>query len=129
MTKLMIEIDYPDSAAQAVMCTALEGGIGYWCQARKLKETEHGYESAELAELDDSGDDYDWDLPLTLDANVIRNGIRKILNGEVKIRKDLRDQVFRDATTAGDYDSWDVMDADAADCVVQAGLLGELRYS
>lgn len=129
MTAITVNLPYPDARCEATMCTALEGGVGYWSQADKLVQTEAGYESCLICECDDL-ERFDWkkkERVRKLDADVIRRGIQRILDGTVAIRADLAAQVLRDATTA--YHSWDPMDAEAADCVVQAGLFGELRYS
>lgn len=103
------------------MSTALEGGIGYWCWANDIQrmgnQNNWVYVGFTAASPDqDFPDQYiSWET--------IRNGIVAILNGTVAIRKDLRAQV----TTVFDPDNIDI-DADAADCIVQAGLFSDVVY-
>lgn len=124
-----ITFEVPDAVCATIMCSALEGGIGYWAQADKIKQDAAGdYVSCSLCECD-ADESFDWPAarkdgrvrPLNYAA--IRRGIQRVLSGAVRVRRDLLGQV---ATTgiAGECD----VDADAADCIVQAGLLSELRY-
>lgn len=59
----------------------------------------------------------------TVDAATVQTGINRILSGETRIRTDLMDQIFR-AVVGRDAD----IDADATDCIVQAGTFGKVIY-
>ena len=99
-----------------VFVTAMYGGIGYWSVAADWSEEVDDF----FAYIEDTEDD---DARYTIDADVIARGINRILDGTVGIRSDLLDQV----KSTRSYDECDV-DADAADCIVQVGLFGEIRY-
>lgn len=113
-----------------VFTTALEGGIGYWSVAHEY----HWAAAAEGIEQDldgfyaiitDEEADPEQHVTLRIDADVIARGLRRIADGEVQISPDIRAQVMLlNATNGedGDYDST------TADCVVQAGLFGEVVY-
>lgn len=131
MNTRSIDINLSDQFCADVMCTALEGGIGYWCVADKIKRAPRSalfdYVSFEACDAEAEGD-FNPDItaafqPTLVTYDTIRDGIQRILNGSVKIRSDLREQVLGNV-----LDEDDVMDADAADCVVQAGLFNEVRY-
>lgn len=127
---ITINVEISDDVAEGIMTTALEGGIGYWCKA----DITHGadepldpryYESFvayDTEEFDE--DDPDKSELGVVTYDTIRDGIERILSGRVKVRGDLVAQVFTVTRPAGDED----IDADAADCIVQAGLLNEIRY-
>lgn len=132
--KLTITIEHTlsDGLCADIMGTALEGGIGYWSQAAGIKHckpakpvsdhpNETVYESFDLYELDDGEPDGSAAGKVTYAT--IRKGIEAIVSGRVKVNREMRGQVL-----ANVIDEEQAMDADAADCVVQAGLLGEIRY-
>ncbi len=124
MSKITVGLEVTDQLCADVMCTALEGGIGYWAQADKIEKAGDEYKSCLLAELNDDESGYQWDKPMTLNYDVIREGMRRLLSGEVKGPDDIRDWILTDIVNNESVN----IDADAADCIVQAGLLGEIRY-
>lgn len=104
-----------------IITTAVEGGIGHWseCVAYKWTEgPEHTY--ADIIETGD-GDGTD---PHHIDLETIQRGMEKILSGVVGIRSDLAAQVLSGVRE----DDAIHVDSDAADCIVQAGLFGEVVY-
>jgi hypothetical protein len=133
MTTVTIELNVTDQHCADIMCTALEGGIGYWAQARNIKcvlvppdggSGNDGYESCELAELNDDESGYQWDKPLKLNYDVIREGIKRIMLNPVYAR--LGTGILRDIVSddVGQY-----IDANVADVIVQFGLFNEERYA
>lgn len=105
---------------QDVFVTALEGGIGYWSEASHYHLSTP--ERADFyAVVDDTEDE---DKTYVIDADVIVRGINRILLGVVRIRSDLFDAV---RLGNRDNDGGEI-DADGADCIVQAGLFEEVRY-
>lgn len=119
--KVTIDIEISDQSCADIMCTALEGGIGYWCVSDRISRVENGVSDYVAF------DAYDAEDPDTkfghVNYDTIRAGIQRILNGTVKIRSDLREQVL----TVVDEERCDI-DSEAADCIVQAGLFNELVY-
>jgi len=132
MTTVTINLEISDQHCADIMCTALEGGIGYWAQSRNIKrcnlpeDAAHGlrsYESCELAELNDDETDWDWSKPMRLDYDAIRRGVAAILQHKDYSR--MGTGILRDIVSdeMGCY-----IDAGVADCIVQMGVLGEVRY-
>jgi hypothetical protein len=88
-----ITIEISPQACADIMCTALEGGIGYWAQADQIKRDANGdYVMCRLCECD-GDENFDWEVA----------------------KKEGRVHTLH-------------IDADAADCIVQAALLNEIRY-
>lgn len=108
-----------------IICTAIEGGINYWCaRSRKSLLTPDGdYVEVYIREHDDDGDPTGKEL--TIDANTIIRGISSILQGQVKTNSEVRKAIAGDNANP---EHAGMIDADAADCIVQAGLFGEIRY-
>lgn len=106
-----------------VLATAAEGGIDYWCDWVRSSRTApnaeylalHGCRDAETGERVQD---------ITLD--MVRLGMRRIADGEqsVTVSSHTRAAVV---SALGDPGSADI-DAEAADCIVQVGLFGEIVY-
>jgi hypothetical protein len=113
----------------------VEGGIGYWsliteCERNRDPESPDylSWRSVTLVDAEDESESFG-----VVDKAVIERGVSKIISGEVPIRSDLAAQVrtllsgetwTRDGVELSEFD----IDADAADCIVQVGLFGELVY-
>lgn len=102
-----------------LMCTALEGGINYWCrEAKVVGEFLGEYGSEQISRggsllLRDAETDERWELTL-----------EKFLKGiELYIKEDGR--VMIDDFKLMDYGE---LDAGDADCIVQYALFGKLVY-
>lgn len=139
--KIKFEIDIKTEELESILTTAYEGGIGYWLRGLNHKRTAEGYEWVAgyitdeaceatgldvfytYSEVDDAVETGEAPESVVLiDHDVIALGIQRIVSGEVGIRGDLLRQVM--TLTTEDVD----IDADAADCIVQAGVFGELVY-
>ena len=110
-----------------IITTAVEGGIGYWSQCDEYRWQDRAPEDiyAVVRELAPDGSYVpETDPALRIDWQVIRKGLHMIVNREVPVRRDIFEAI------QGGYDEWDAaeIDSEAADCIVQAALLGELRY-
>lgn len=127
---ITVNVPVSDKLCADIMCTALEGGIGYWCAADRIVRTDGNegdwrYVSFVAYDTENQDDDEEAAFkPATVDYSTIRLGLQRILSGEVPIRADLAAQCL--TITRGE-DEADI-DAEAADCIVQAGLLGELMF-
>ena len=119
-----------------VVITALEGGIGYWSQASKyrsgysrdvLDEKARKPASAVIHEVNEDESGYS-EQALTVDTKLVAKAFQKIMS-EDEIR--YTSKVWRKRMVAAYWDVEDgVCDIDAgdADCIVQIGLFGEVRY-
>ena len=135
-----------------ILTTALEGGIGYWATCTEIERANPANDRVfdqvlspltvysakvvdrewfeftqtstplEIQEARQDGDGPDFDEK-EINHDTVVAGIKALLTGKVKIRADLLDQV----TTSIATEDCDI-DADAADCIVQAGLFGEVIY-
>lgn len=109
--------------------TALEGGIGYWSSCnvyhiwRIPTQPSEGPDlrgfHATIEDIEDANKVY------RIDAEVIQRGLRAIADGRVNVNSDIRAAVLLASRTNGDDGDYD---AGVADCVVQAGLFGEVVY-
>lgn len=120
-----------DQLLRDVLCTALEGGIGYWSEASDIQTIEVEVNGSPMQEYigctltdcegtDDEGND--WTHTVTLDT--VAAGIRRLLSGEVRVRKDI-EEAIRSGVAENDGGH---IDADAADVILQVALFGAITY-
>ena len=118
-----------DSECADILCTALEGGIGYWSYAGRIvrQDTDEKvdyvgwrYVCADLFD-NDTGEEFG-----TMNYETVRKGIR-LMMGEKKVAylSSYITEMVRDSFKGSD--NFDI-DADGADCIIQLGLLGEIVY-
>lgn len=107
----------------AIFTTALEGGIGYWSIATAYHWSDDaGCEDWRgfFANIEDDVDGGEY----RIDANTISRGYRLALQkrDEIAWSDGKPPFVVRDYLDDWDFDSMD------ADCIVQLGIFGEVRY-
>ena len=111
---------------EMVNTIAEEGCYSYWADevtnVKKNLMTLNGLEHNYTYEL--AVKPYEEDRWLTIDTNVIKLGIERILNGEIQINKHIIEYI---AQEVGDS-SLGCLDTEAVDCIVQAGLFGGVIY-
>lgn len=117
-----------------VFTTALEGGVGYWSQASTYRWSVNSDGKTEdldgfiavVHELNDDESGYKKQ-GLTVNRAVIQKGIRRILDRAEKCG--VRDDIYANIAAAdrSNGDAGDI-DSEVADCIVQAGLFGEIIY-
>lgn len=117
-TIIKIEATLTDETLMDVLTTAVEGGINYWASAKKIERDD----DLNVTKIVGLFDKEDGEAKGDVDLTTVANGIEAILSGKVGLRSDLLRQVY--STITDDMD----VDADAADCIVQAGLFGEVVY-
>jgi hypothetical protein len=101
-----------------VILTAVDdGGIDYWCEVDRFTRSEDGITGF-------SGHDPEDDEPRVLDTAKVEAGIQAIVSGTCKVRQDIREAVIL-AHTLNDPG---YIDAEIADCILQAGLFGEITF-
>jgi len=117
-----------------ILTTAVEGGINYWSAvsdyqwfSETLGASRPGISRmsdtrVRVHEMNDDGDYASEGVLVTL--GTIARGVNLILRGEVPIRQDMVSDI-REGSRENDAG---YIDADGADCIVQAAILGELRY-
>ena len=112
----------------SMLVTAVEGGVNYWAEVRNYRwafaEDGSGRLVSASVELRDAeADGVEW-MPVTLDT--VERGIDRIKKGGVSLARSLMAAILLgdlNPEYAGDIDS------EAADCIIQVGLLGDIIYS
>lgn len=144
------DIELTDDFLSGIMCTALEGGIGYWAIAKNIKRTTKGddweYLSCELAD-DEEYHDAEIDQQEILDQLIedeehiyedYDNKLRKMTEAAVKWNT-LNYEVIAEGCKRAIEGRFNVakyiieqdccmIDAGDADLIVQLGIFGEEVY-
>jgi hypothetical protein len=120
-----------------IITTAVEGGIGYWSQCSQYQwvDDHEGRVYVPVGErvgdcaravihvLSDDESGY-VETGLIIDVEVIARGLKLITDGGTNLNDRSR-KLIRQADRENDAG---YLDADSADVIVQAGLLGEIVY-
>lgn len=143
-----IAIEISDSLCASILCSAIEGGTGYWAMLDDINRApcDENFENIdfEKATMDDV--QWPWVYVCALFADTehdpddeesepafaeevvtydtLRKGIERILSPGADIGPKLRGYVLAGAT---DNDGGQI-DADAADAIVQFGMFGKLVF-
>jgi hypothetical protein len=113
----------------------VEGGIDYWATFTNVARADDlTVVAVHLFDHEDEPDEDGAFPTYAVDALTVAAGVQNILSANATNDEDLRskchirDDLFTQVMSLfRGEDDWDV-DADAADCIVQAGLFGEVRY-
>ena len=106
-----------------VLVTAVEGGVNYWAEVREYRvvEGEDRLFVSVSVEIRDAEGEGEWQA-VTLDT--VEKGIAKIKTREIRLNREIVAEVL-----LGDRDpKYADIDATAADCIIQAGLFGDIVY-
>lgn len=103
-----------------VLVTAVEGGIGYWAEVAEYRYRDC---HAVIAEREDATGE--GPRRFTLSAAKLEEGLARVASPEFKINARQRGEILSDSATNGEAC---LIDADSADCIVQAAVFGELVY-
>ncbi len=141
--QIKVERELDDEFVSDVLVTAFDGSYGgcwYWADSKRVDENQGpwGYVSEEegadwafvnitLQQGDDTGNkvlDAMMQKGVRVDGEAIRVGIQRIMDGDVGVSDDIRNHIVR-GVLEGDAGE---IDAIGADCIVQAGVFGELIY-
>lgn len=109
--------------ADVIVC-AVEGGTGYWAQVSAYRHSDGPAATfAVLHEMSEDGDDYS-EQGARLDLDAVARGIGRLQRGEVKVNGELLGSILAANAT---NDACEI-DADGADVIAQAALLGDVIY-
>ena len=136
---MIIEVpDLTGSEAGDIAITAAEGGINYWAQIVRyhpIRDDGEGWVDPDTNESIDVHDEYvfytiEFENPkddepygrLRFDITpaLLRRGVEIALKDK-PLRSDLLEQL-------SDRETWDEMDSELADCIVQLGVFGEVVF-
>jgi len=102
--------------------TAVEGGINYWVRdVVRYRWRDLPFPEAAIRFENEDGDGL---VTRDLTEDLMREGVERIVNDRLKIAPHLAGMLIE----AVARDDAGMVDADLADCIVQAGLFGELVY-
>jgi hypothetical protein len=106
-----------------IIIVAVEGGTGYWAMC---KDYQPDYGSVDLIEedyyvVDAEAKDLPWQ---TINMDSIEEGLAKIRDPEFQINHELRSMILE---ASDENDPCDI-DAEGADVIVQAAMLGDIVY-
>ena len=98
---------------------AVEGGTGYWAYASDYDwGSENGqYELGDTMYASVTLTDMESGVEYKVTVDTIAKGWNRIINGDVQVADRIVESL-----------KWDDSDAESDDCVVQAGLFGEIIY-
>lgn len=110
---MQTSITYSEQDRGDILTTAFEGGVNYWTQVAQVSRAEDG--TIQRVWFVEDDDPQVHCLSVAMDA--LDRAAERIVNGDVQV---------------GDYIKRYIMDedidADAADCIVQVAVLGEIVY-
>lgn len=129
MIKITITLELSDKLLSDIMCTALESGaIRYWCEPEGVECVDDPTESVgwryrhfRAIPVDES--DF---RPGVVTYQTLATGIERILQRDPKCR--VNDTYYAMVATVGRGEEECDIDSEGADIIVQAGLLGEIKF-
>jgi hypothetical protein len=104
-----------------ITTTAVEGGIGYWAAVQKYRWKDRE-DDVYAAIITDEGQTY------LIDNDVIATGIKHILLGDEGYCK-VNQRILQTVKEANRENDASNIDAEIADCIVQAGTMNEIVYA
>ena len=120
------EYESPVQQRLDIICTCVEGGSDYWIGGYRniVRDADLNYLSLEIKEDDDegNGDGKTW---FRVDEALIAEGIRRIAQRQVRVNQ----SIFKQAVML--YTNPDLpadIDADDADCILQAAIFNDIVY-
>ncbi len=123
--KIKIEVELDDEFLEDVLTTAVEGGTNYWAKVDLNKRDPETLRCIEITFYDaeaDSPNDENFP-PMLVNAEVIARGIQRILSTGL-----VNDQIYDCVSKGVRENDAGYIDAEAADCIVQAALFNEIVY-
>jgi len=109
-----------DQFLRDIFIIALEGGIGYWAMSLTYNSSKYNYSS----DIVDAETEEEFEEGKTINRDTIIKGLNKIVSNEIR----LNSQLMKDIAAANVTNDAGEIDAESADCIVQAGLFGEVRF-
>lgn len=111
-----------DEFLHDIMTTALESGIGYWAAAQDVRRTADLSVTSFMLREEDPDAPSGYADPLLVDAGAITTGIQRLVSGQIGVG-----QIEELMRAVRESDAGNI-DAELADCIVQAAMLNEIRY-
>lgn len=131
--KLSVEFEVPVEFLTDVLTTAVEGGIAYWCRAKAIQRNDD-LGVVRVVKPRPVGVEDDGRAWADIDLDVVHTGLHRLLTGSVQVNHRIKGYLLRAMSDLLNPDpqvrkyAAGSIDADAADCIVQAGLFAEIVY-
>lgn len=128
--KIDVEIELDRQFVYDALTTSIECGynaVHYWGVVHKVeRDSDLNVLRYGLSLIEPIGDHNDEKIGsgVVVDSNTVQLGIQRLLDGSVPIDSIIRGYVF---SAVIERDAGHI-DADAADCIIQAGVFGELIF-
>lgn len=107
-----------------IIITAVEGGTGYWASVSAYDHPEDSPAETRAILHEEDGERYS-EVPLEVTLDVVALGIARIKQDGFSIRSELKNDII---VASEKNDDEGLLDAEAADVIVQAGLFGQIVY-
>lgn len=117
-TIIPARVIYTDEELSDILCTAVEGGIGYWSRVSAVNGGER-YISVDLEPNEDTDLDFGT---TTINLKRLQQAIDHIVAARETVN--LRSDIVKSIVSGDPGD----IDADGADAIVQFAMFGELVY-
>lgn len=101
-----------------ILITAIEGGINYWAAVQAYEPDKC------FARIIDTEDEQHRHPVYNITDSIICLGLFHLVAGTVKVNR----RLLQDIVATFENNECEV-DAEGADCIIQAGLFNEIRYS
>lgn len=121
---IALSLTPPAGILNDILTTCVEGGSSYWLQCNRVKRDKDLNVTKIVGCFDNTGEMPEGTKWGNADHMTIQRGIKRLLNGSVKVSSEIRLQVFG-LVTDPDYSGWDAWTADA---ILQAGLLNDITF-
>lgn len=104
-----------------ILITAVEGGVNYWC---RVSPGTYEPDAGRVTLVEDENPKGKKRKRYALTWPSIQRAVQLVLDPKFRIREDLRDTLRRAYVTCESGD----IDAELADCIVQAAIYGEIVF-
>lgn len=120
MRSINLEFEISEEFLTDILTTAAEGGINYW-----VSESKCIIRSKTFEWLTFEVKPQDSEIWYKVDPTSVFQGLQSIVAAKFVVNPDVKAGI-REAIASNDASN---LDADDVDCIVQAGLFGEIVYS
>ena len=115
---IKVEVALDEEFLGDILCTAVEGGTNYWAYSAVVERDGLDYKRVVFEDMEDE------EVKIDIDLLAVAKGIERILTNVVPVRSDIRDSIMKGVM---EQDAG-FIDADGADCIVQAAGFNDIVY-
>jgi hypothetical protein len=116
--KIEIDLDVTNEMVNNILTDAFEtDAISYWVYEFSKPQRDKELNVIEFEIVEDNENDEDTKKKYVINCNTVFEGIRKLFSKDFQISKRIKNQILNND-----------IDAEGTDCIIQAGLFGEIIY-